>query len=118
MRCVLGFTLLCLSSLSWADALQDIETLLDRFHQAASEADSVAYFDTMTTDVVFLGTDASERWVGQAFRDFSGEYFAKGKGWTYTPTTRNVSCMGVQTPITKGPKSALMPMKIASRSPM
>ena len=63
---------------------------LDAFHRAASEANQQAYFGLMTEDVVFLGTDGSERWQGQAFRDFVRPHFAAGRGWTYLPSDRNV----------------------------
>ena len=38
---------------------------IDAFHAAASRADQPAYFGLMTEDVVFLGTDATERWHGK-----------------------------------------------------
>ena len=63
---------------------------LDAFHRAASEANLQAYFGLMTEDVVFLGTDGSERWQGQAFRDFVRPHFEAGRGWTYQPSDRNV----------------------------
>lgn len=67
-----------------------VAAALDAFHDAASRADQQAYFELMTDDVVFLGTDASERWQGQAFRDFVSQYFPDGRGWTYTPTDRHI----------------------------
>lgn len=63
---------------------------LDAFHAAAASADQSAYFNLMTANVVFLGTDAGERWQGQAFRDFVNQYFPRGQGWTYTPTERHI----------------------------
>jgi ketosteroid isomerase-like protein len=80
-------------ALAPATALADedaIAAALDAFHAAASRADQQAYFDLMTENVVFLGTDASERWQGQAFRDFVRQYFPKGRGWTYVPTDRHI----------------------------
>jgi hypothetical protein len=35
--------------------------------------------------IVFLGTDATERWDLAAFREFAHPYFAKGKAWTFVP---------------------------------
>jgi len=63
---------------------------LDLWHTAASRADEQAYFDLMTEDAVFLGTDASERWEKAAFRAYAHPHFSKGKGWTFTPRNRNV----------------------------
>src|SRR5262245_51233769 len=48
---------------------------LDRFHEAAAKADFNAYFAAWTDDSVFLGTDATERWVGQQFKDFAKPIF-------------------------------------------
>lgn len=67
-----------------------VAAAIDAFHAAASRADQPAYFGLMTENVVFLGTDSTERWQGQEFRDFVNQYFPKGRGWTYTPTERHV----------------------------
>ena len=67
-----------------------VAAAIDAFHSAASRADQPAYFDLMTDGVVFLGTDGTERWQGQEFRDFVNQYFPKGRGWTYTPTERHI----------------------------
>lgn len=65
--------------------------VLDDFHDAASKADFDRYFRNWPDDSVFLGTDATERWVGPQFRDFARPYFAKGTGWTYHPRDRHIS---------------------------
>ena len=48
-----------------------INMVLDAWHLAASEADFDRYFSLMTDAGVFLGTDATENWQNQEFRDFS-----------------------------------------------
>ena len=68
----------------------EVARALDAFHSAAATGDRDAYFGLMTDNVVFLGTDATERWQGQAFRDFVSKHFKNGKGWTYTPTARHI----------------------------
>ncbi len=67
-----------------------MDRALDAFHDAASRADFAAYSALMTDEVVFLGTDATERWQGKAFRDFAQGYFDKGQGWTYLPRQRSI----------------------------
>jgi hypothetical protein len=62
--------------------------VLDDFHIAASQADFKRYFSHWTEQSVFLGTDASERWVGEEFRAFARPHFESGKGWTYSPRDR------------------------------
>lgn len=66
---------------------------LDDFHDAASKADFKRYFSHWTDRSVFLGTDATERWVGQEFKEFARPHFEKGKGWTYRPHDRHISLL-------------------------
>ena len=73
-----------------ADGHTGITLTLDNFHRAAATADMDSYFAAMSDDVVFLGTDGSERWQGQDFRIFVQSHFAAGRGWTYVPVQRNV----------------------------
>jgi hypothetical protein len=68
-----------------------INRLLDDFNAAAARADGPAYFGAFTPNGVFVGTDASERWTLPQFRAFAEPYFAQGKGWTYTPTSRTIT---------------------------
>ncbi|RDY60087.1 nuclear transport factor 2 family protein [Flagellimonas nanhaiensis] len=69
---------------------EEINLLLDSWHLAASNADFDAYFGKMTQDGVFLGTDATENWQNQAFREFSKPYFDQGKAWSFTAVERNI----------------------------
>lgn len=68
-----------------------INSVLDGLHQAASKADTLAYFDSFTADARFVGTDASERWSLQAFREYATPYFSRGQGWTYHPSERVIT---------------------------
>ncbi len=70
---------------------QSIETVLNSFHQAAADAKAKPYFDLLSQDAVFLGTDATERWSKDEFKAFVEPYFSQGKGWLYTPVERNIS---------------------------
>ena len=83
----------CLSALMalpvFADPDAEVAQLLDRFHRAAAEGDFDSYFASLTPGAVFLGTDAGERWQGEAFRSFSKPHFENG-GWRYTPTERHI----------------------------
>lgn len=67
-----------------------ISTVLDAWHLAAAEADFDTYFSLMTDEGVFLGTDATENWQNQEFREFSKPYFEKGKAWSFTAVERNI----------------------------
>lgn len=68
----------------------EVAQVLDTFHRAAATADLAAYTAQMGPDMVFLGTDATERWQGQAFVDFARPHFTAGKGWTYTVRERHI----------------------------
>ncbi len=77
-----------------ADDVVSIGAVLDDFHQAAADADFDRYTSLMAEDIVFLGTDAGERWQGQAFTDFAKPHFEKGKGWDYRPRDRRIQVSG------------------------
>ncbi|WJG10060.1 nuclear transport factor 2 family protein [Aliiglaciecola sp. LCG003] len=68
-----------------------VDSTLNQFHQAASEADAVRYFSLLADNAVFIGTDATERWDKAAFERFAKPYFDAGKGWTYQPRDRHIS---------------------------
>jgi len=89
---IFGLTsgLLSFSCFAMSDE-QSIDKVLNSFHQAAADAEAKPYFNLLSQDAVFLGTDASERWSKEEFKAFVVPYFSKGKGWLYTPTERNIS---------------------------
>jgi hypothetical protein len=64
---------------------------LDDFHDAAAHADEARYFGHFTSDAVFLGTDATERWDLTAFRAFARPHFAKGKAWSFHAIRRAIT---------------------------
>ncbi len=73
---------------------QIISLTLDKFHQAAAEANAEVYLSLLANDAVFLGTDASERWTKKQFSAFVLPYFNQGKGWLYEMKDRNISLLG------------------------
>ncbi len=77
-----------------ARAPEGPDETLDAWHAAAASGDAVAYFGRMTADAVFLGTDDTERWVGDGFRAFAEPYFDGVEAWTYTPIERHVEVRG------------------------
>ena len=68
-----------------------INGVLNNFHQAAADAQAKPYFNLLSQDAIFLGTDAIERWSKAEFKAFVVPYFSQGKGWLYTPVERNIS---------------------------
>ena len=75
---------------SRANENDPVDATLDDFHRAAATADYQRYTALMAEQIVFLGTDASERWQGQAFADFARPHFESGRGWEYRPRQRRV----------------------------
>ena len=68
----------------------DIQNTLDAWHRAAGTADFDAYFDLMTPDAVFIGTDAAENWQVEDFKAYAKPHFDKGKAWNFTAVERHV----------------------------
>ncbi|MEN8789281.1 MAG: nuclear transport factor 2 family protein [Flavobacteriaceae bacterium] len=80
-----------ISSSIWGQSESaQIGKVIDQWHLAAAKADFEAYFSKMTTESVFIGTDASENWKLQAFKAFSKPYFDKGKAWNFKAVERNI----------------------------
>jgi len=69
---------------------KSINKVLDSWHLNAAETNFEAYFGAMTSESVFIGTDAAEVWNVQQFKDFSKPYFDKGSAWSFTSIDRNV----------------------------
>lgn len=68
----------------------NINSTLDAWHKAAAEANYNNYFNLMTDDAVFIGTDATENWNKTNFRAFAKPFFDKGKAWNFTALERHI----------------------------
>jgi ketosteroid isomerase-like protein len=68
----------------------EINLALDSWHKAATEANFDNYFQLLTDDAIFIGTDAKENWTKSQFMAYSKPYFDKGKAWSFTSLERNV----------------------------
>lgn len=67
-----------------------VSAVLDAFHDAASKADGERYFGLFAEGGVFIGTDPTERWTLDEFREYARPFFRRGQGWTYVPGERHV----------------------------
>ncbi|WP_396194637.1 nuclear transport factor 2 family protein [Flavobacterium sp.] len=72
------------------DHKKNINLLLDTWHKDAAEANFKNYFDALTDDSIFIGTDATENWNKTAFQAFAKPIFDKGKAWNFTALERNI----------------------------
>lgn len=67
-----------------------VNSIIDTWHNAAAQANFDDYFNLMTSDAVFIGTDASENWQLKEFKAFSKPYFDRGKAWSFTSLERHI----------------------------
>lgn len=68
----------------------DVNTTLENWHKAAAEANFEDYASLMTSDVIFIGTDATELWKGEEFLVFAKPYFDRGRAWSFSTLKRNI----------------------------
>lgn len=67
-----------------------INTLLDNWHKAAAEANFDNYFNAMSEESIFIGTDATENWTKEEFMVYAKPHFDKGKAWSFTALERAI----------------------------
>jgi ketosteroid isomerase-like protein len=67
-----------------------INQLMDAWHHAAAVADEEKFFGSMTPDGIYLGTDASERWLRDEMKEWSKKYFERESAWAFTAHDRQV----------------------------
>jgi hypothetical protein len=89
MKNILIFFFLSTSLFGQSDK-ETINSLLDNWHKDAAETNFATYFNAMTDDAIFIGTDATENWNKKAFQDFAKPYFDKGKAWNFTSIERHI----------------------------
>jgi hypothetical protein len=77
--------------------LQDappLETRLDQlitsWHRAAAVADEDSFFGAMSPAGVYIGTDASERWLRDELREWSKSAFERESAWAFTAKNRKI----------------------------
>lgn len=68
----------------------DLNEILDKWHRDAADGKLDAFIGAMSPNGVYIGTDASERWTTDEFRNFCKPHFAKGKTWNFRPVSRNI----------------------------
>ena len=93
-KVIVLFCILLLGSKSFSQNTNSdkkkINTTIDSWHKAAANAEFDNYFSYMTSNGVFIGTDATENWQLDAFKAFSKPYFDKGKAWDFKCLQRNI----------------------------
>jgi hypothetical protein len=72
------------------DEKHKIDKLINEWHIDAAKGNLEAYFDKMTDDAYFIGTDASEKWNASEFKTFCEPHFADGGAWDFKPLKREI----------------------------
>lgn len=88
-KCLL-LLLCCIASGFAQNNETQINTLLNNWHKAAANANYTDYFNALSDDAIFIGTDATENWNKKQFQEFAKPYFDKGKAWNFTALERHI----------------------------
>lgn len=80
----------CLTQAVDSTAAQQVHRFMDAWHHAAATADQNVFFGSMAADAIYLGTDASERWLRDELKSWSAKYFKGDKAWDFTPYDRQL----------------------------
>ncbi|TXB65605.1 nuclear transport factor 2 family protein [Phaeodactylibacter luteus] len=72
------------------DHAAEIGQLLDNWHRAAATADAAAFFGGMHEEGIYLGTDASERWLRDELREWAAFAFEREVAWDFRPYSRQL----------------------------
>lgn len=72
------------------NASMAIDSMMNRWHHAAAIADENVFFGSMTSDGIYIGTDASERWLRDELAQWSKKYFDRESAWAFTPLSRTI----------------------------
>jgi hypothetical protein len=67
-----------------------LDSLINAWHHAAAVADENAFFGFMAEDGIYIGTDATERWLRDELRVWSQKYFAGESAWDFKPLSRTI----------------------------
>ncbi|MEN0006525.1 MAG: nuclear transport factor 2 family protein [Bacteroidota bacterium] len=72
------------------DRVQELNTFVNDWHQAAATANADAFFGAMTPDGIYIGTDATERWLRDELRDWAKAAFEREVAWDFKAVEREV----------------------------
>ncbi len=69
---------------------KEVNLIVDNWHKDVANSNFDAYFNAMTNDAIYIGTDASENWTKKQFMAFSKPYFDKKQTWNFKPLERHI----------------------------
>ena len=93
-RLILACWLCLCCACAWAErpnaALRlQVNAFVDAWHDDAAHA-RMAYFDKIAQDGVYIGTDKSELWQREQFKEWARKHFERNAAWTFKTLRRNV----------------------------
>lgn len=71
-------------------AKENINTIISEWHNNAKNANFNDFFNRISNDGYYLGTDQEEIWTKQEFKAFSKPYFDKKETWNFKAIKRNI----------------------------
>ncbi len=71
-------------------ASRQVNGVLEKWHRDAAEGNQAEYIGAMTSDGVFIGTDATERWATADFSAWCKPHFERKKTWNFKTVSRNI----------------------------
>ena len=80
----------CLEEGTVTTQTEAVNKHLDNWHKAAATADEEAFYGAMAEDCIYLGTDASERWLRDELREWAKFAFEREVAWAFTPSKRQL----------------------------
>lgn len=84
------FIALFFSALHSQDLKSDINIIINQWHKDAAESNFDAYFESMSNDGMFIGTDALENWKVSEFKEFTKPFFEDKNTWDFKTLERNI----------------------------
>ncbi len=74
----------------YTSEVREMDRLMNNWHKDVAALELDAFFNLMSEDFFYLGTDPGERWSKKEFRKFCEPYFLEKKQtWNFKPIKRN-----------------------------
>ncbi len=69
--------------------IHQLDAQINEWHGLAAVGDT-SYFDLLSDDSFYLGTDSKEVWSLEEFKDFALPHFRRGNAWVFKTKDRNI----------------------------
>jgi membrane-bound lytic murein transglycosylase len=73
-----------------ATTKEEINNIISDWHNNAKNANFNDYFNRLSSDGFYIGTDQKENWTKKEFQIFSKPYFDKKNTWDFKTIKRNI----------------------------